>query len=75
MTPRLLSRDAAAAYCGMSHNHFDEHVAKSVPPLNFGRRNLWDIKTLDRWLDERSGLAQAAPPIRNEWDEILESAP
>jgi|AmaraimetFIIA100_FD_contig_121_60613_length_1197_multi_4_in_0_out_0_2 hypothetical protein len=58
LTPRLLSRSAAAAYLGMSENHFDEHVAKVVPPLRFGRRNFWDIKRLDTWLDQQSGLAQ-----------------
>jgi hypothetical protein len=43
MTPRLLCRDAAAEYCGMSPHHFEEHVAKAVPPLQFGKRNLWDV--------------------------------
>jgi hypothetical protein len=59
MTPRLLSRDAAATYCGMSANHFEEHVAKAVQPLHFGKRYLWDIRALDRWLDQRSGLTHA----------------
>jgi hypothetical protein len=58
MTPRLLSREAAALYCGMSPNFFDEQVKPAVPPLEFGRRNLWDVKALDRWLDAQSGLAQ-----------------
>ena len=57
MTPRLLSRSAAAAYCGMSINHFEEQIGQVVPALTFGRRNLWDIKALDRWLDEKSGIA------------------
>jgi hypothetical protein len=61
MTPRLLSREAAASYCGMSPNFFDEQVKPAVPPLEFGRRNLWDIKKLDRWLDQQSGLAHAGP--------------
>lgn len=71
ITPRLLSREAAATYCGMSHNHFDEHVAKEVRPLSFGRRYLWDIKALDRWLDERSGLAHATRPVE-EWAGMLD---
>ena len=66
MTPRLLSRDAASAYCGMSQTHFDEHVAPSVPPLVLGRRNLWDVKALDRWLDQRSGLGDVLRPV-DEW--------
>lgn len=70
ITPRLLGRVAAAIYCGMSPNHFEEYVAKAVPPLQFGRRNLWDIKALDRWLDQRSGLAHATRSI-DEWAEML----
>jgi hypothetical protein len=54
----------------MSPNHFEEHVAQAVPPLHFGRRCLWDIKALDRWLDERSGLAQADRPIED-WAGML----
>jgi hypothetical protein len=62
MTPRLLSRVRAAAYCGLSPNAFDEHVAPIVQPIEFGRRNLWDVKALDRWLDRESGLAHATVP-------------
>jgi hypothetical protein len=76
MTPRLLCRDAAAEYCGMSPNHFEEHVSKGVPLLQFGKRNLWDVKVLDRWLDQRSGLAHDADNAgSNEWDSILENPP
>jgi hypothetical protein len=57
MTPRLLSREAAATYCGISPTLFDEHLAEAVPPISIGRRNLWDVKALDRWLDTQSGLA------------------
>jgi hypothetical protein len=59
MTPRLLSRAAAATYCGISPNAFDEHVASAVKPIEIGRRNLWDVRALDRWLDQQSGLAHA----------------
>jgi hypothetical protein len=70
LTPRLLSRDAASAYCGMSPTHFDEHVAPSVPPLVLGRRNLWDVRALDRWLDQRSGLSDVFV-AENAWLEKL----
>jgi hypothetical protein len=66
LTPRLLCREAAAAYCGISPAHFDEHVSPSVPPLVMGRRNLFDIRALDRWLDQRSGLGDALRPVE-EW--------
>jgi hypothetical protein len=46
LTPRLLSREAAAAYLSISPVHFDQHVADMVPPIAIGRRVLWDIKSL-----------------------------
>jgi len=59
MTPRLLSRDAAAAYLGISAEHFTAHIVASVAPVEIGRRILWDVRALDRWLDERSGTVHA----------------
>jgi hypothetical protein len=70
MTPRLLSRDSAATYLGMSQNHFEEHVAKAVQPLHFGKRCLWDIRALDRWLDQQSGFTHA-PRSVDEWAGML----
>ncbi len=61
ITPRLLSREAAAAYCGISPTLFDEHIVPDVPALRIGARVLWDIKKLDRWLDEQAGFAHAGP--------------
>jgi len=64
MTPRCLAKDAAAAYCGMSPEAFEARVRPHVPPLDIGSRPLlWDVRALDRWLDELSGLAEAGPPI------------
>jgi hypothetical protein len=57
MTPRLLSRAEAATYCGISATLFDERLVDEIPPIRIGRRNLWDVKALDRWLDAQSGLA------------------
>jgi glutathione S-transferase len=66
LTPRLLSREQAAEYLGISPTHFDEHVARWVPPLVMGRRNLFDIRAINRWLDQRSGLGDALRPV-DEW--------
>jgi hypothetical protein len=60
MTPRLLGRFGAAAYCGVSPTTFDEYIADCVPPIAIGRRNLWDIKALDRWIDQQSGPTHPA---------------
>ena len=59
LTPRLLSREAAATYCGISTTLFDAHIVPAVAPLAIGGRRLWDIKKLDRWLDQQSELAHA----------------
>lgn len=66
LAPRLLSRNAAAAYCGVTAETFETHVRVHVAPIEIGARRLWDIKALDRWLDERSGLVEALRPAQ-EW--------
>ena len=61
MPPRLLSRDQAAEYCGgISIGLFDETIGKQVPPIELNSRKLWDVRALDHYLDERSGLAPPA---------------
>lgn len=57
--PRLVSRSIAAAYLGISEGHFDAHVM--VPPVKVGKRLLWDLRALDRWVDAASGLDDALP--------------
>jgi hypothetical protein len=49
--PRLLDRTAAAAYCGVSVNHFLEHLGTVVEPVMVGSKRLWDRRTIDRWID------------------------
>ncbi len=58
MTPRLLSRDNAAAYLGIVAETFEEHVRPHVKPVEIGSRRLWDVRALDRWLDRRSGARE-----------------
>lgn len=65
ITPRLLCRDAAAAYCGVTGDTFATHVRPHVDPIEIGARRLWDIKALDRWLDEQSGLIEAFHPVED----------
>lgn len=65
MTPRLLSREAAAAYCGVTATTFEEHVRPHVAPLEIGARRLWDVRALDRWLDEQSGLSHTLRPVED----------
>lgn len=63
MTPRLLNKTAASAYCGMSEDAFEARIRPHVPPLDISTRPLlWDVKALDRWLDEQSfGAGQFTP--------------
>jgi predicted DNA-binding transcriptional regulator AlpA len=53
--PRLLSRDEAATYVGLSPNAFDAEVAAGTFPapfkLNRIRRLLWDVRALDAAMD------------------------
>jgi hypothetical protein len=55
MTPRLLSREAAARYVGLSSGAFAAEVAAGTFPPPFllkrTRRRLWDVRALDAALD------------------------
>jgi predicted DNA-binding transcriptional regulator AlpA len=65
MTPRLLTAEQAAAYCGIGRENFEARVG--VPPLKlFGNRVLYDRAAIDRWLDEQSGLA-LSETAREDW--------
>jgi predicted DNA-binding transcriptional regulator AlpA len=56
LAPRLLSRQQAAAYCGLSPSAFSNWVrsGKLPPPLPGTTR--WDLKAIDFALDALSGL-------------------
>lgn len=54
--PRLMDRRLAAAYCGVSINHFLLHVP--VDPVILGTKKLWDRRQIDRWLDRDEGMVE-----------------
>lgn len=55
--PRLLSRQEAATYCGVSVATFSGWVtAGHIPRPLFGSKR-WDKKAIDAALDKASGLA------------------
>jgi hypothetical protein len=60
ITPRLLSRTAAAAYCGVSPHVFETHVP--VASVRVGCQKRWDRAALDAWLDRQSGLGTITVP-------------
>jgi hypothetical protein len=75
ITPRLLSKDAAAAYCGVVAETFEKHVRPHVPPTFIGTRALWDVKVIDRWIDERSRFAEPVQPIEYWLDKLRDQRP
>jgi hypothetical protein len=60
LPPRLLTREQAAEYCGVSPNHFDQHC--DVQPIRFGRRALFDRMALDEWIDKLQGRGERSQP-------------
>jgi hypothetical protein len=60
VTPRLLSREQAAAYLGISVNHFDRHCTQ-VPVIELGQRRLYDIRVLDAFIDAQVGNREYNP--------------
>ena len=62
LTPRLLSKKKAAAYCGLSLSGFDDWRRRGLLPDPIPGTNRWDIKLLDKALDKLSGLSQPAAP-------------
>jgi predicted DNA-binding transcriptional regulator AlpA len=63
--PRGLNRDQAAGYIGLSVTTFMRLIAVGAmpPALHFGRRRVWDRRTLDEALDRMSGLVAAVQPV------------
>jgi excisionase family DNA binding protein len=54
LAPRLIGREAAAAYLSLSPTKFDEMVEDGrmpKPRLLGGRRRAWDVRELDARID------------------------
>ncbi len=55
LAPRLISREAAAAYVNVSPTTFDEMVKDGTMPKPrrlSGRRKAWDVRALDAAIDD-----------------------
>lgn len=53
--PRLLSREQAAAYLGVSVPMLESHIGDPFPePLRLGKRRLYDRRALDKAVDNLS---------------------
>ncbi len=66
-TPRLLSRQQAAAYCGASPETFDDYRRRGIVPGPISGTNRWDRKHIDLWLDKASGIASKTNSSLDEW--------
>jgi len=60
LPPRGLTRDAAAAYCGLSPQGFDDWVKRGVVPGPIPGTQRWDRKAIDLALDRASGIQLGA---------------
>jgi hypothetical protein len=58
--PRLLTRDQAAAYCGLSVQGFSDWVRRGRLPGPITGTIRWDLKAIDAALDLASGLSTSA---------------
>ena len=54
LAPRLISREAAAAYVGVGTSKFDEMVVdgRMPRPRCIDRRKVWDTRLIDAQIDE-----------------------
>lgn len=62
-SPRLLTREQAAAYCGYSPEHFSRHVAAGRLPPALPQMKRWDKVVLDQKLNQLSGIAETTNPL------------
>jgi predicted DNA-binding transcriptional regulator AlpA len=67
IAPRLLTREQAAAYCGLSVNGFSEWVKSGRLPGPIPRTARWDLKAIDIALDSASGIPHTAQSPLDEW--------
>jgi len=66
-TPRLLTRQQAAAYCGVTPDTFDDYRRRAIVPDPIAGTNRWDRKLIDQWLDKASGIASGATSSLDAW--------
>lgn len=58
MTPRLLTSSAAAEYLGISLRHLQElRYHRTIPATKVGRSLRWDVRQLDRYIEENTEAA------------------
>lgn len=63
LPPRLLSRQQAAAYCGLSARSFSDWVAKGRMPQPLPQTSRWDLRAIDSAIDLMSGNTTSKQPL------------
>ena len=53
---RCLTKEQTAAYLGIGVTLL---LQLGPPPIKFGRRSVWDVVDLDRWLEDYKGRGRA----------------
>jgi hypothetical protein len=72
LAPRLINREAAAAYINVSPNTFDEMVKAGKMPrakLLTDRRKAWDVRELDLYVDNLPSVSGDTGPDSS-WSDI-----
>ena len=67
LQPRGLTREAAAAYCGLTPEGFDQWVKRGLVPGPIPGTQRWDRKAIDAALDRASGLDTIASSAFDTW--------
>lgn len=66
--PRLMTREQAAAYCGVTYSCFGTWIWKGIiPPALPGTRR-WDRRAIDQALDKQSGIKPVEDEKESEVD-------
>jgi hypothetical protein len=66
-SPRLLTRQMAAAYCSVSLETFDDYRGRGIVPDPVLGTARWDRKLIDIWLDRASGIMSNPITPLDEW--------
>jgi predicted DNA-binding transcriptional regulator AlpA len=73
LAPRLISREASAAYVNVSPTTFDEMVRDGRmprPKLLSERRRAWDVRELDAAIDQLPSAGDQAPATDETWSDV-----
>ena len=56
LTPRMLDIPQLSRYLGLGEQTVRNHAAEIPGRRRFGRKIVYDIKVVDRWLDRNDGI-------------------